>query len=117
MTWEISHTAEAWQNAQHNLFHMDRENLIAAITDDKFEYVEHVGSIENASRAANALRERIKELPQEALVDLALENIHEHMNCSNGGWEFYIDREGYWTVSIDEDCDDPECEYLAAVAG
>lgn len=65
MAWEISITAEGWQEIREKLDEWDRASLISAITDDTFERVEKVADQHHAKRAADAERKRIEELPLE----------------------------------------------------
>ena len=101
MAWEISHSVEAWDNARRNLGEWDRERLILAITDDAFEAAEQRED-GDPMQAADSVRELIGELPHDLLVDRAVELIEEHRTCDNGGFSFWIDREGFHTVSVGE---------------
>jgi hypothetical protein len=111
MAWGISMTAEGWDNVRRNLEHWTCERLINALCDDRFqEVVEHKGGSQHAHKAADALRRRIKDLPQDILADEAYMLIERHNTCDNGGWAVWIDREGYHTVSVDLDDDNMAAE-------
>ena len=104
MAWSISHSQEAWDNVRENLAEWTPERLVAAICDDRFEEVQERGaSLENCEAAANALRAKIAGLTVDVLVNTAIERIEMHRTCSNGGFEFYVDRHGYYTVSCDRE--------------
>jgi hypothetical protein len=98
MAWAISITAEGWQEIHDNLETWDREALIAAITDDKFEMVYGKGGQHHAERAAVAERKRLENVPHDVLVDRAYELIEQNDTCDNGGYGYWIDREGFHKV-------------------
>jgi len=101
MAWEISISTEGWQQLRDNLDDWDRASLIAAICDDTFEQVgKHAGE-HHAQRAANAERERLERLPHDVLVDRAYELIEQTNTCDNGGYGYWIDREGFHKVWLD----------------
>ncbi|MEZ6131182.1 MAG: hypothetical protein R3C59_21115 [Planctomycetaceae bacterium] len=101
MAWEISITAEGWQQIRDKLDDWDRAALIAAITDDTFERVEQVAGHQHAQRAADAERKRLEDLPQEVLADRAFELIEQNNLCDNGGFGYWVDRGGYHKVWLD----------------
>lgn len=101
MAWEISITAEGWQQIRNKLDDCDQASLVEAITDDTFERVyEHAGE-HHAKRAADAERQRLEELPHDILADRAYELIEQNNTCDNGGFGYWIDREGYHKVWLD----------------
>lgn len=99
MAWEISHTQEAWDNARSNLEHWTRDRLITALADDAFEAQEE-GGHDNADQAADVLRDVLANADQCDLVEMTIASISTHQTCSNGGHDFWIDRQGYHTVSV-----------------
>jgi hypothetical protein len=100
MAWEISHSQEAFDNARHNLALWDRDKLIDALSDDAFELAEQGGHSDPAD-AAQAVLELLEDTPQDLLVDICMTTIEDHRTCSNGGHDFWIDREGFHTVPVD----------------
>ena len=98
MAWEISISAEGWTEIREELESWTREALIEAITDDTFEAVYTKAGQHHAERAANAEKKRLERLPHDLLVDRAFELIEQNNTCDNGGWAFWIDREGYHRV-------------------
>lgn len=111
MAWEISITAEGWTLLRDILHTWKRSSLMQAILDDRFEQVEQRGGSDvHAARAALALYRRIRLAPQDALADRAFELLEENNTCSNGGYEYWIDREGYHTVDLPEDDQVPPVE-------
>lgn len=101
MAWEISITAEGWQQIRDKLDDWDRAALIAAITDDTFERVEQIAGQQHAQRAADAERKRLEGLPQDVLADRCFELIEANNLCDAGGFAFWIDREGYHKVRLE----------------
>lgn len=101
MAWEISISAEGWSEIREKLDVWNHEDLIAAITDDKFEMVYEKAGMDHAKRAADALRKRIDELPHDVLADRAFELIEQNNTCDNGGFGYWIDREGYHKVWLE----------------
>ena len=101
MAWEISITAEGWAEIRQQLEKWDKDDLINAICDDKFEMVYGKASQEHAQRAFDAERNRLEDLPHDILVDRAFELIEENGTCDNGGWAYWIDREGFHKVQLD----------------
>ena len=114
MAWNISISADGWAGLRAALEAKPREWLIKALTDDRFEQVEQAsGSAEHASRAADALRKRLEETGDdgvpyasiEALANDAYEALERNDTCDNGGFLYWVDREGYHKVSPFDRCD------------
>jgi len=101
MAWEISITAEGWQQIRDRLDDWDRASLIAAITDDTFERVEQIAGQHHAQRAAAAERKRTEDSPHDVLADRAFELIEQTNTCDNGGYGYWVDREGFHKVWLD----------------
>lgn len=102
MVWKISITAEGWAEIREQLEQSSRDDLIAAICDDKFESVFATADSHHAERAATAERKRLQDWPHDVLVDRAFELIEENNTCDNGGWAYWIDRAGYHKVVLPE---------------
>ena len=100
MAWSISITADGWSEIRDQLETWERHALIAAITDDKFEMVNDKANEHHAGRAATAERNRLESIPHDILVDRAYELIEANDTCDNGGWAYWIDREGYHKVYL-----------------
>ena len=100
MAWEISISAEGWAEIREQLEQSTRDELIAAIADDKFEAVYASADSHQAERAAKAERERLSDLPHDVLVDLAFKLIEQNNTCDNGGFAYWIDRAGYHKVEL-----------------
>lgn len=103
MAWEICISAEGWTEIRDALEAWEREALINAITDDKFESVYQKADQHHAERAADAERERLERLPHDVLVDRAFELIEQNGTCDNGGGAYWIDQEGFHRVDIGSD--------------
>ena len=100
MAWGISISAEGWTEIREQLEQSSRDDLIAAIADDKFEAVYASADSHHAERAAKAERARLQCLPHDVLVERAFELIEENNTCDNGGWAYWIDRVGYHKVVL-----------------
>lgn len=100
MAWSISIAPEGWAHIRAELETWERDQLIAAICDDKFEAVYAKGGEAHASSAAEAERGRLERLPHDILVDRAVELVQHNDTCDNGGWAYWIDREGYHRVHL-----------------
>ncbi len=106
MAWEISISAEGWSEIREQLETWPIESLISAICDDKFEAVYQKAGQHHATRAADAERKRIEGLPHDWLVDRAYDLVEQNNTCDNGGWAYWIDREGYHKVTLPDRSDD-----------
>lgn len=100
MAWAISISAEGWQQIRTELESWSRESLITAITDDTFEHVEERADQHHATRAASAERKRLADLPHDLLADRAFELVEQNNTCDNGGFGYWIDREGVHKVHL-----------------
>lgn len=100
MAWSISISSEGWTEIREKLDSWSHEELLTAITDDKFELVLEKADQHHAERAAAAERNRLAELPHDVLADRAYELIEQNNLCDNGGWAYWIDREGYHKVHL-----------------
>jgi hypothetical protein len=98
MAWEISISPEGWQEIREQLEQWDKDDLIEAICDDRFEAVFEKGGHEHAQRAFDAERKRLENLPHDVLVDRAFELVESNGTCENGGYGYWIDREGFHVV-------------------
>ena len=101
MAWAISISSEGWQQIKTELDSWSRESLIDAISDDTFERVEDVADQHHAQRAASAERKRLAVLPHDVLVNRAYELVEQNDTCDNGGWAYWIDREGFHKVWLE----------------
>ena len=105
MAWSISITPEGWQDIRRELETWDRERIISALADDEYERVEELNnsnpddadSPEDASYRKRAALER---LDLSDLVDAAMETIEANNTCDNGGFRYWIDRQGYHGVTL-----------------
>jgi hypothetical protein len=105
MAWEISISSDGWTEIREQLETWDKEDLITAITDDKFEMVLAKADEHHAKRAADAEKNRLSDVPHDTLVDLAYELVEQNCTCDNGGWAYWVDREGFHKVQLPDDDD------------
>ncbi len=106
MTWAVSIAAEGWQQIRDELAKWNKKRLIDAIADDKFEAVLERGGQDHAEHAAVAERRRLRRVPHCVLVDRAYELVEQTDTSDNGGWAYWIDREGYHRVNLPDDEDE-----------
>ncbi len=100
MAWSISISPEGWSEIREALETWTAEALVNAIADDKFEAVYTKADLNHATRAADAERKRLESVPHDVLVDVAYELISENDTSDNGGFAYWVDREGYHKVHL-----------------
>jgi hypothetical protein len=101
MAWSISISSEGWNDIYEACHKMDRNELIDAIADDYFEKNYLKGFIHQFNnRFFDYVYTLERYASQEALADLAFDLIQENDTCDNGGFEYWIDQDGYHTVSL-----------------
>lgn len=97
MTMEISHTPEAWETALKNLSNARKTPLKhlreALLLDD--EAIWRRSDSEDPFSPSD-----YSKLDRDQLIELILERIRDHRSCTNDFEEFYMDRTGYYTVSV-----------------
>lgn len=98
MAWEISISPDGWQTIRDELERWDKDDLIEAICDDRFEMVYEKAGHDHAQRAFDAEKQRLEQLSHEVLVDRAFDLIEQTNSCENGGFGYWIDREGFHVV-------------------
>ncbi len=101
MAWEINISAQGWVEIREKLNEWDKESLIAAIADDKFEHVYGMAGFDHANRACEAEKQRLADLPLDLFADRAFQLIEQNNTCENGGHGFWIDREGFHVVFLE----------------
>lgn len=105
MAWEISISPEGWQEIRDELEQWEDDDLIEAICDDKFEVVYEKAGYDHAQRAFDAAKQRLEGLPHDELVDRAFELVEFNGTCENGGYGYWIDREGFHVVWLADHSD------------
>lgn len=116
MAWSISISPEGWQDIRRELETWDRERIIAALADDAYEAAEEANNDDDEvcellmrspgkplidpKTAAEVCRKSLAYLSDADLVDLAVERIEENNTCDNGGFRYWIDRQGYHGVTL-----------------
>lgn len=90
MTWPISHTDEGLHNVTANIAKLPRKQLeIAAVSWKKVLR-------ENGVKAP---RFNVRRLPLESLRNFVTEcALGQFGRCTNGGWNLYVDAEGWIQV-------------------
>lgn len=87
MAWAHSHTLKAYDNARANLEAWSKRRLAQALANIE------------GNRGARFYRT----LPHDVLVDACMDAIDSTNLCDNGGGAFWIDPEGYETVSCSKE--------------
>lgn len=107
MAWEISITPDGWEAIYNALQRMTREELIDAIIEDneskRQNFRDHVrwNRIE-AKKVPKIKRDDLERLYPNTLTDIAYELVQANNTCKNGGYEYWIDVDGYHTVTIED---------------
>jgi hypothetical protein len=98
MAWPISHTVEAIHNAANNIAKLPRKQLeIAAVSWKK----------ELRQRGIKAPRFNVRKLDRESLSNFVTEcALSEFGSCTNGGFQLYVDAEGWIQVPFGKPNDD-----------
>ena len=103
MAWTISHVPEAWENAKANLRTWEDETLIQALVADALACADEAEQYdeEDETPLAECIRETLEVADHDSLVHMCMNSIRDHETCSNGGFDFWVDRKGYHTVPCD----------------
>lgn len=97
MAWEISISAEGWGEIYEELGNWSKDDLIdALVADDSADYEggDILAFMENLSKDYH------KYASHESLVDEAFSRVQENNTCDNGGYAYWIDKEGYHKVVL-----------------
>ena len=106
MAWSISITPEGWQNIRKELETWHSDRIIDALADDEYEAVEDENRARPADEFVNPAdahakkRATLDKLDHSDLVDAAMDAIENNNTCDNGGFRYWIDREGYHGVTL-----------------
>jgi hypothetical protein len=90
MSWQWSHTQEAYDNVRENIFNLNRKTILICLRE--FRYKE-TGSFR--------LDYNERRMSKESLAELLWDKVQELKLCSNGGHRAYICPDGCHTVSFD----------------
>ena len=115
MTWEISISSESWNliyGACHQLAIDDPNRVIVALMANECAKCKHEDNEDTTADYEcggdlcleywNAGIDRLSALPPDVLGDMLYEGIEEHRNCSDGGHEIYLDRDGFDRLDWDD---------------
>ena len=105
MTWELDYgNAEQWEGIRNNLHDTPKRELVEALTANYLDECQDKQGVllspQSAEFLAKSAEIEYSNLPQDLLANTCYEYVEKHMTCTNGGFEAYIDRNGYYTVSI-----------------
>lgn len=108
MSWEISITADGWQELRAAVHRLPRSELVTAILDDRIGKVESRGGLYHGIRAGLARWRNLRWAAHDTLADCAFDLMTENNTCDNGGYRYWIDAEGYHKVTLPDPDDEPE---------
>ena len=115
MTWDWSHTQEAYDNVYYNISQLSLETLREIATEIK-TYQDMLA--QRPERVIEGLSDReilwhpelhemyleqVNKLPADILVDLIYKFAAEQAECTNGGYEAYVCPYGCHSVSFNRD--------------
>lgn len=111
MTWEWSHTHEAYAAAQRNVEKKEKEWLEVVYAEWKVHEIDQDCNFWDDEAYENALIEA-KELPDDTLAEFIWEQMSEQANCTNGGHEAHCCPYGCGChmVPFNDEDDDEETE-------
>ena len=117
MTWEISMSAEGWQDFERGLFEQTfdwlREACATCVADGKEANAKELNGehwddddwedieVDWEKEYNEAYNERVN-LPHDRLVDEAMRWAKDNNSCSNGGWDIYVDAGGYFKITLED---------------
>jgi hypothetical protein len=118
MVWSISITNEGWDLIGKALEEKTCNWLIKALVADSMEKAELVAMPKNPNHSKAQRLDNLSARYRQAyfiqgcreyygtdkdmLVDACLRLMEENDTCENGGFEYWIDKEGYFTVIIED---------------
>lgn len=100
MAWSISHSPEAWTLFLIGLELQSKTWLLNAIKEANRQIRDGWSNYGLEGPPAPIYKSHIKILDIENLAYIALEQTEIHMTCSNGGHEFYIDPQGFYSINL-----------------
>lgn len=100
MAWEISHTAEAWECFRRGLEAQTEQWLREACATCMADAKEGEDA-DWEEEFAKAMAE-LKGLYKDTLVDAAYCWCETNNTCSNGGFDFYVDEGGYYSICLSD---------------
>lgn len=113
--WEISHTQEAWENAEMRLsLKKYRKLMIDALVADDEALLEEEGDLPDDFDSDRFYRQALakyRKFDHSYLVEEVMDRMQDHRCCTDGGFEFYLDRSGWYSISVD-DLTDQERRHL-----
>jgi hypothetical protein len=104
MSWEISHTENAWENVRERLslkkWIVPMRN--ALVLDDVAKWRDNADDERSEAQVIKQGNAIYRRCNHEQLVNETMARIEDHRTCSNGGHKFYLDRQGWYSVSCEE---------------
>jgi hypothetical protein len=104
MSWEWSHTNEAYENGYQNLCNMSREELNTILAEWKAtkHNTEYSGDPQFRANRYDKCLDWVSKLPaSDIVVDTIWDKASELRSCDNGGFRLHVCPYGCHTVSCD----------------
>jgi hypothetical protein len=106
MAWSISITDEGWGEIYNALHEWSKDDLLCAIEDDRIEQLfdrsRYPLPYHQQMRIWHEIQILLSYASQEALADECYDLVKKNNTCDNGGYAYWIDREGYHKVYLPE---------------
>jgi len=111
MTWEWSHTQDAYDNAHNNLWGLDRETLQIIWAEwHSSEYPDGGEEREFDVQLYKFALSAVGLIDTELLIDFIWQDMERNATCDNGGYNAWCCPFGCHTVSFDREVETTEQE-------
>jgi hypothetical protein len=107
MSWEWSHTADAYDNARAHVEQLPRLELLTILREWAYQDREQAGKLRGAAIGPTGrvrgfrLPAGLRKLTRDTLAELVWARAEAQRTCSNGGHEAYLCPDGCHTVPFD----------------
>jgi len=100
MAWEICISQDGWDDILKELHDFKYFELIDAISDNYFEKLEEYSSTKNILQKVGSFIDYLSTLEKEILINIAYSLVITNNTCDNGGYSYWIDKQGYHKVIL-----------------
>ena len=101
MAWEISIKQEGWQELHKQCHLQDKETLAKGLADYNYETFHGTfNKTPNPHHKGYWNWKKLVTLPHDILADAVYKCIETVNTCDNGGFKYWIDWEGYHTITL-----------------
>jgi hypothetical protein len=100
--------ANIYGEGSNELKHMSDVNTIFLYNNAKARLVREISTVydrikEKIEEENLEIFEQLMDKPHDVLVDIAFKLVEENNTCDNGGYNYWIDKQGCHTVSLTDD--------------